>query len=83
MKKKREGEEEAKRHRETDEIYSIHKADRMGYGDREKETKRLRDTERKIKVTENRQNGSKRQREGEEETDGHRETDKIYRKQTE
>jgi hypothetical protein len=55
----------------------------MGCRDREKERKRLRDTERQIKYTESRQNGTKKEREGEEEAEGNRETDKIYRKQTE
>ncbi len=43
----------------------------------------LRDTERQIKYTESRQNGVEREREGEEEAKRHRQTDKIYRKQTE
>ncbi len=82
----------------------------MGCRDREKERKRLRDTERQIKYTVNRQNGVKRQREGEEElrdterqikytesrqnvvkreregeeeAKRNRETNKIFRKQTE
>jgi hypothetical protein len=54
----------------------------MGCRDREKERKWLRDTERQLKYTESRQNGVKREREEEEEAEGHRETDNIYRKQT-
>jgi hypothetical protein len=49
VKRQREGEEEAKGHRETDKI-CIQKVDRMGCRDREKERKRLRDTERQINI---------------------------------
>jgi hypothetical protein len=52
----------------------------MGCRDRENERKRLRDTERRIKYSESRQNGVKREKEEEEEAKGHRE---IYRKQPE
>jgi hypothetical protein len=55
----------------------------MGCRDREKERKKLRDTETEKKYTESRQNGVKSEIEGEEEAEGHRETDKIYKKQTE
>jgi hypothetical protein len=55
----------------------------MGCRDREKERKRLRGTVLQIKYTASIQKGVKRQREGEEEAKIHRETDKIYRKQTE
>jgi hypothetical protein len=49
----------------------------MGCRGREKERRRLRDTERQIKYAVSRQKGVKRQREGEEEAKGHRETDKY------
>ncbi len=80
MKKKREGEEEAKGHRETDKIQRQmqYTESRQNGVKREREGgKRLRDTERQMQYTESRQNVVKREREGEEEAEGHRETDLI------
>jgi hypothetical protein len=79
VKRERKGE---KGLRDTERQIKYTESRQKGVKRERKGEKGLRDTERQIKYTENRQKVVKREGEGEEEAKGHRETNNIYRKQT-